>query len=53
MDNKVLDDIKNYAKIKLQSAYGTVGIAEGKDMAHLHSFLGEKTIKIKIEVVED
>jgi len=37
MKNEILEDIKEYAKRKLQSAYGFVGVAEGEDMAMLNS----------------
>lgn len=52
MDNKILEDIKNYAHQRLQAEYGFVEVAEGDKMAMLNS--GKTTnITVKIQETED
>lgn len=50
MDNKVLEDIKNYARERLQAAYGFVGVAESPKMVMLNSGEGTEDLIVKIEI---
>ena len=49
LDNKVLEDIKNYAIQRLNAAYGYCGVAEGESMAMLNSGIGSDEIRINIK----
>lgn len=51
MKNPVLQDIENYAKQRLQTAYGFVGVASGDNFSMLNSTDDDgEDIIIKIEV---
>lgn len=50
MDNKILDDIKQYIRKRLCTEYKYCAVAESDDFAILNSDDGEgKTIKITIK----
>lgn len=53
MDNKVLDDIKNYAIQRLNQAYGYCGSAEAPAMAMLSSGGDGENITIHIKCDKD
>lgn len=53
MDNKVLDDIKQYAAKRLQQAYGYCGVAEAPAMAMLNSGGEGESITINIKCDKD
>jgi len=51
MDNRVLQDIVDYAKARLQAEYGFVGVATASNMAMLNSSDRQgNDIIIKIDV---
>lgn len=52
IQNKILEEIKDYAVQKLNAAYGYCGVAENDEMVHINSDDGKGsdlviTIKIK------
>lgn len=49
MDNKVLEDIKNYAIKRLNREYGYCGAAESPSMVMLNSGLDNENITIHIK----
>lgn len=49
MNNKILEDIKEYAVQALQREYGYCGIANIDDMVFINSGRDGENIKIKIE----
>ena len=49
MDNKVLEDIKNYAIQRLNREYGYCGAAEAPNMAMLNSGGDNENITINIK----
>jgi len=49
MDNKVLEDIKNYAIQRLKREYGYCGAAEAPNLALLNSGGGSEEITIRID----
>lgn len=50
MNNKILEDIKNYAIQKLKAEYGYCGLADAPEMAFINSGGDGENITIKIEV---
>ena len=54
MNNQILNEIKDFAAMKLKEQYGFCGIADGEDMAMLNSSDAEgNDIIINIKVKKD
>lgn len=53
LDNKILDDIKQYAVKRLTAAYGYCGCAEGADAAMLNSGTDSEDVLITIKSEKD
>jgi hypothetical protein len=52
MENKVLEDIKNYAINKLKQNFGYCGAAEGANSVFINSGSDGRNITIKIDIEE-